>query len=53
MSKYRITYLCSNGHTDVEYVYAANRIAAVELFMSLGYDGVIDVHCIRVTEGEV
>lgn len=52
MNKYRIFYRCSNGYTDVEYIYAANRIAAMETFMELGYDDVVSIDCVRVLDNE-
>lgn len=52
MNKYRIEYQTSDGYEGVEYVYAANRIAAFMVFEDLGYEGVVNADCFRVLDEE-
>ena len=50
MNTYMITFQLSNGYEGVEYVDAANRIAAFEVFKELGYENVVNADCVRVTD---
>lgn len=50
MNKYRIEYQTSDGFEGVEYVCAANRIAAFMAFEDLGYEDVVNADCFRVID---
>ena len=50
MNTYVIIFQCSNGYEGIEYIDAANRIAAFEVFNGLGYEDVINADCVRVIE---
>ena len=52
MHRYRVEYYYDNGARFVEYINAANRYAAYEMFMSFDYEGVVDVE-IFLDEEEV
>lgn len=52
MNKYRIVYQCSNGYEGEEFVYAANRMMAFEVFKELGFDGVVNADCFLVLDEE-
>lgn len=53
MNKYVIIYKLKNGFRGKEYVYAANRVAAWEIFesMSKALD-IEECNCFRVIEEE-
>lgn len=52
MKKYRIEFKCSNGFEGEEYVYAANRVMAYEVFADLGYENVTWAEAHLVIEEE-
>lgn len=53
MNKYKIVYQTRSGYKNTEYIYAANRIAALEMFEKHEcFKDVVGADCFRVLDDE-
>lgn len=52
MYKYKLIFTCADGFEGEEIVMAVNRIMAMEVFETFGYEDVVSLECYYIEDEE-